>query len=161
MRHFSKRQSVQEAVSIRSLLSLLTLSDDFDLQRVILSLYNAIFSVAARDKKSSMRRHVEELNIRNVILTKILPKNPTDEMRRQIFIFQCFLFDDAASQMMIPVENQDPKALEKIKELRLLAFNPEMSRSASASHRGRYSEDYKSLGFVSTLDPTQVLKMIG
>ena len=106
-----------------------------------------------------MRRHVEELNIRNVILTKILIKDQLDEMRRQLFIFQCLLFDDAASQMMIPVENQDPKALEKIKELRLLAFNPEMSRSASVTHRGRYSEDYKRLGFVSTLDPTQVCSL--
>jgi len=71
---FRKRHLVQEAVPIRSLLSLLTMSEDVQMYRVVLSLYNVLFGGAGRDKKLAMRRTVEELNIRNVILTKILPK---------------------------------------------------------------------------------------
>ena len=141
-------------MSIRSLLTLLTLCDDSHVQRVVLSLYNALFVVATRDAKISMRRTMEELNIRNIILTKILNKEQAEEMRRQLFITQVNLFDEAAHLMKIPVEAQDQKALDKIRELRRLAFNPEMSKANA--HRGRYSEDYKSLGFISTRDPTQV-----
>jgi hypothetical protein len=77
-------------------------------------------------------------------------------MRRQLFVTQCLLFDEAAHLMAIPVEVQDQKALEKIKDLRRLAFSPELPKSTGTAQRGRYSEDYKSLGFVSTRDPTQV-----
>ena len=105
--NFRKKNFVQEAVPIRSLLSLLTLSDDHNVQRVVLSLYNALFNVAGRDKKVSMRRTMEELNIRNVILTKILIKEPSEEMKRQLFVTQINLFDEAANQMRIPVEAQD------------------------------------------------------
>ena len=104
---FRKNNFVQEAVPIRSLLSLLTLSDDHNVQRVVLSLYNALFNVATRDKKATMRRTIEELNIRNVILTKILIKEPSEEMKRQLFVTQINLFDEAANQMRIPVEAQD------------------------------------------------------
>jgi hypothetical protein len=141
-------------VPIKNLLTLLTLSDDAHIQQFVLSLYNTIFVAASRDKKLTMRRTLEELNIRNIILTKILVKEQSEEMKRQLFITQVNLFDEAAHLMKIPVEAQDQKALDKIRDLRRLAFNPEMSKSNA--HRGRYSEDYKSLGFVSTRDPTQV-----
>ena len=148
-----KQQLVQEVVQIKNLLLLLAMSEDGALHCVVISLYNALFAVASRDQKASMARTVEELNVRNFILTKILTKEQSEGLQRQVFIFQCSLFEDAANLMMIPVENQDPKALDKIKELRRLAFNPEMPKSA---HRGRHGEDYKSLGFQSTRDPTQV-----
>ena len=151
-----KQQLVQEAVPIRSLLLLLPMSEDGALHCVVLSLYNALFASAARDKKAAMARTVEELNIRNFILTKILTKNQSEGLQRQVFILQCFLFEEAANLMMIPVENQDPKALDKIKELRRLAFNPDMPKSVQ---RGRHGEDYKSLGFLSTRDPTQVFQL--
>ena len=62
---------MQEAVPIRSLLRLLLLSDDCHVQRVVLSLYNALFNISSRDHKLTMRRTMEELNIRNTILTKV------------------------------------------------------------------------------------------
>jgi len=68
---FSKKNFVQEAVPIRSLLRLLFLSDDCHVQRVVLSLYNALFNISSRDQKLTMRRTMEELNIRNIILTKV------------------------------------------------------------------------------------------
>ena len=63
---------MQEAVPVRSLLRLLLLSDDSQVQRVVLSLYNALFNIANRDQKLTMRRTMEELNIRNIILTKVI-----------------------------------------------------------------------------------------
>ena len=155
--HFSSRKQklVQATVQVPNLLLLLSMSDDPSLHCVVLSLYNAIFAVASREMKASMTQTVEKLNVRNFILTKILTKEQSEGLQRQVFVFQCFLFEEASNLMMIPVENQDPKALDKIKELRRLAFNPEMSKSA---HRGRHGEDYKSLGFLSTRDPTQVFQ---
>lgn len=145
----SKRNQVQESIPARSLLSLVTLTSETEVQISALSLYNTLFAVASRERKSNMRRTFEEMNTRDFILTKILPAAPSTEMKRQIFLTQCNLFDDAAYLMNLPVEDQ--RIVDKIKELRRLAFSPDVPKSNAP--RGRLSEDYKSLGFISIQDP--------
>ena len=82
----------------------------------------------------------------------------SDEMRQQLYVLQTLLLNQLEDRMNTVVESQDQKALEKIKELRKIAFEVRDGPSGGGGghqQRTRFSEDYKKLGFRNEIDPTQ------
>lgn len=91
--------------------------------------------------------------MRHIIVENIIRRKPNDEMKHQLYVLQTLLLNLLEEKMKTAVESHDQKALEKIKELRKIAFD---FREHHGMPRNRFSEDYKKLGFKNEIDPTQV-----
>ena len=70
-----------------------------------------------------MKQVMEERNIRVVIVDCIIRKNPDEETRHQLYVLQTLLLNLLQDKMRTRVEAQDQKSLEKIIELRKIAFD--------------------------------------
>jgi hypothetical protein len=110
-----------------------------------------------------LKQSLEERQARRLIVESVVRRGAslTEEMRSQLYILQMQLLGLLKERLHTPVESHDQKAVEKIKELRKLAFDPRAESSSSslhlASHHGhkRFGDDYRKLGFRNEIDPTQ------
>ena len=150
----SKYEVTEQTISFSSLLNFIQ-NDNPMVQQHALALYNALFRLGDKHKKRKMKQIMEERQTRRIIVEYIIRKNPNEEMRHQLYVLQTLLLNLLEERMYTMVESQGPKALEKIKELRKIAFE---SRSDSAPVQKRFAEEYKRLGFTNDVDPTQDFK---
>jgi engulfment/cell motility protein 1 len=79
--------------------------------------------------------------------------------KRQLYYVQCWTLFKYKRMMKTSVDSQDQKAVGMIKELRKIAFERNLEQSHQPGmgtlQRNRFADDYKTLGFDSTVDPTQ------
>lgn len=149
----AKVSYVEKAVSVPSLLALLQ-SDNSIVQQNALALFNALFKISDRAKKMKMKQAMEERKIRRVIIEHIIRKKPSEEMKQQLYILQSLLFNFLEDKMKTKVDINDQKAMEKVRELRKLAFE------GQAGHlKGKPADDFKKLGFSNDDDPTSDFKV--
>lgn len=90
------------------------------------------------------------------LLGKQFPKIENKAHKRHLYYVQCWALLKYQKMMNTTVDSQDQRAVSMIKELRKIAFE----RSDAHNHgmmmqRTRFADDYKTLGFESTVDPTQ------
>ncbi len=156
----AKHHLVEKVVAVTSLLNFLQ-ADSPTVQRRALALFNALFRLGDKTKKRKMKQIMEERGARRVIVECIIRKGPGEDMKHQLYMLQALLLNLLEERMNTAVKSEDQKALEKIKELRKLAFEVrEQHGIAHPSHQqqqaGRkFGQDYKKLGFVNEVDPTQ------
>lgn len=78
-------------------------------------------------------------------------------MAHQLYVLQSLTLAQLESRMNTKMDLQDLDALEKIKELRRIAFDTDGSNilgdSATLRQMGGFSKDYKKLGFKSDINP--------
>jgi len=101
---------------------------------------------------------MEERGTRRVLLDALIrPRLMTGEAKHQLYVLQTLLLNLLDERMRSPVQSQDQKALEKIKEMRKLAFDGVVLPAAGGGggRHQRYGQEYKKLGFVNEVDPTQ------
>ncbi len=104
-------------------------------------------------RKRKLKQVMEERNTRRVIVDYVIRKKPGDDLRHQLYVLQTLLLNLLEERMMTKVEANDAKTLEKIKELKKIAFDVQ----AQQGPQQRSREDYwKKLGFRNQIDPTQV-----
>ena len=92
---------------------------------------------------------MEERNIRNIIKENVIRKGKiNDDLRHQLYVLQAHLLNLLHDTTMTKVESNDTKALDKIKELRKIAFD------VQAGPQQRSSQEYwKKLGFRDHINP--------
>ncbi len=146
----SKHDITEDQVDIASVLGFLR-ADSTELQLAALSLFNSLFRLADRSMKRRMKQVMEERSVRKVIMESIIKRKISDEMRQGLYVLQTLLLNLLEERTLMAVEAQDQKALEKIKELRKLAFDVR----EQPGRGNRFGEDYRRLGFRNEVDPTQ------
>ncbi|XP_046416980.1 engulfment and cell motility protein 1 isoform X2 [Neodiprion pinetum] len=77
------------------------------------------------------------------------------EMAHQLYVLQTLLLGLLEQRMMTKMDPQDQDALDKIKELRRIAFDTEgsVSGDVTARKQGIFAKDYKKLGFKYDINP--------
>ena len=76
------------------------------------------------------------------------------DMRKQLVYVQCWTLLKYQRQMNTPIGDQDSRNFQKIKELIDIAFPDKKEHIGSGTlHKQRYSDEYKTLGFESYVDP--------
>ncbi|XP_046738247.1 engulfment and cell motility protein 1 isoform X3 [Diprion similis] len=77
------------------------------------------------------------------------------EMAHQLYVLQTLLLGLLEQRMMTKMDPQDQDALDKIKELRRIAFDTEgsVSGDVTARKQGVFAKDYKKLGFKYDINP--------
>ena len=152
----SKYEVTETNISFSSLLNFIQ-NDNAMVQQHALALFNALFRLGDKNKKRKMKQIMEERQTRRIIVDYIICKGPNPEMQHQLYVLQTLLLNLLEERMHTMVESQGPKALEKIKELRKIAFETR-SDSAPPVLQKRFAEEYKRLGFTNDVDPTQDFK---
>ncbi|TRY63374.1 hypothetical protein TCAL_03651 [Tigriopus californicus] len=147
----SRYHEIDRTISVASLLNFLQ-SDNSNIQRNALALFNSLFSLGDSSKKMKLKQLMEERNVRRTIVEHIIRRQPDSAMRYQLYVLQSLHLNLLEKKMNTLVENQDQKALDKIKELRRIAFK---GQDQGSGPRTRFSEDYRKLGFKNEIDPTQ------
>ena len=159
----SKHEMVEKAVAVPSLLNFLQ-ADSPRVQRKALALFNALFRLGDRAKKRKMKQAMEERGARRVLVDCIIRKGPGEDMRHQLYVLQSLLLNLLEERMNTAVKSEDQKALEKVKELRKLAFEvreqhgiaqPSSSLHQQQQGRKQFGQDYRKMGFLNEIDPTQ------
>ena len=81
--------------------------------------------------------------------------NDPNYMRKQLVYVQCWTLLKYQRQMNTPIGDQDSRNFQKIKELIDIAFpdRKEQHSGTGTLHKQRYSDEYKTLGFESYVDP--------
>ena len=125
----------------------------------VISSFNTIYSVSQGHTQVRMRTIYVEKRIHKLVYDSMLrsgQKIPGDATH-QLHLMQIILMNGFYGPLMSKIDAQDYNSLESIKELRKLAFdNKKGGIPVSQSQKpGRFSEDYKILGFTSYLDPSQ------
>ncbi len=155
------REAAERAVSVPGLLSLLQAPDSpQEVRRRSLALFNALFRSGDRARRRKMKEAMEERGTRRFLLDGVIKRTLDEETRHQLYVLQSLLLNLLEERMRTAVKSEDQKALEKIKELRKLAFEiRDASGGASSHHSGgggrKFGQDYKRLGFTNEVDPTQ------
>lgn len=108
-------------------------------------------------RKRKLKQVMEERTTRRVIVDCVIRKDPNEDLRHQLYVLQTLLINLLEERMMTKVEANDAKALEKIKELKKIAFDVQQQSGPPPQQQRGTREDYwKKLGFRSIIDPTQV-----
>lgn len=147
----SRYHEIDRTISVPSLLKLLK-SLNPKVQRNALAIFNSLFRLGDSARKMKLKQHMEEENTRTAIVKHIIQRQPDSSMQYELYVLQSLLLNLLEKKMNTLVENKDQKALDKIKELRRIAFD---GKDQGTGPRPRFSEDYRKLGFKNEIDPTQ------
>ena len=103
-------------------------------------------------RKRRLQQHLEEKRIRSVIEESIIKKGKinNEELRHQLYVLQAHLLNLLHDKMMAKVEANDVKALEKLKELKKIAFDVQAGPQQRSTQK---EEHWKKLGFRDHRDP--------
>ena len=132
----------------------------------VLSSFNTIYTISSEATQSQMRDAYVELKLHKIIYQSVLvggvsgQKIP-NEVHHQLHLMQIILMNGFYGNLMCKIDAQDHNSLESIKELRKVAFDGKggstnhLANVQQSQRAGRFSEDYKILGFTSHLNPSQ------
>ncbi|KAK6640367.1 hypothetical protein RUM44_012060 [Polyplax serrata] len=129
------------------------------IQQNSIALINALFLKADPPKRKVISGTLTSKQVRNIILTNIIQSNNQvgAEMAHQLYVLQSLILAQLESRMNTKMDLQDFDALEKIKELRRIAFDTDgnniLGDSSTLRQMGGFAKDYKKLGFKSDINP--------
>lgn len=121
-----------------------------------MALINALFIKADDLKKRSLAATLSSKQVRHVIESNILQGGPIDsDMAHQLYVQQTLTLNLLEPRMQTKMDPQDQDALNKIKELRRIAFDTDQDNkdSVSRSKTATFNKDYKKLGFKCDINP--------
>lgn len=132
-------------------------SDNQVVQQNTIALINALLHKADLSRRKAMCATLCSKQIRNVIWCKVIqtPGDVGTEMAHQLYVMQTLCLS-LLEQRMAKVDLQDQDALEKVKELRRIAFeNDGIGINVDIATRRQlgYAKDYKKLGFKNDMNP--------
>lgn len=130
------------------------------IQQNTLALINA-FLAKAQDmaKRKAIAEQLCSTQIRTAILTNIIQATSGQvgtEMGHQLYVFQTYYLGLLEPRMRTKMDPQDLDAHDKIKELRRIAFDTDMTTGVDSFARkqlGVFAKDYKKLGFKCDINP--------
>lgn len=124
-----------------------------------LALFNEIVINADEPNRDQLIRTMEQNNLALQLGREFLSLNSgsvSAMLRKQLYYVQCWSLYHYQKLMKTSVDSQDQKAVSMIRDLRTIAFKIGNSMPGVGTiKRARFAEDYKTLGFISTVDPTQ------
>nr|CAG4635993.1 EOG090X02BW [Eubosmina coregoni]SVE69673.1 EOG090X02BW [Eubosmina coregoni] len=136
------------------------------IQQNALALINALFLKADDAKRAAIAATLNTRQIRNTIVMNIIQVPLTasgNEMAHQLHVLQTLMLNVLEDRMNRPVEPNDTDALEKVKELRRIAFDNDGSSSGDLQGNNRdhvttrkaqtSPRDYRKLGFKNDSTP--------
>ncbi|XP_014212100.1 engulfment and cell motility protein 1 [Copidosoma floridanum] len=127
------------------------------IQQNAIALINALFLKADMAKRRAISATLQSKKVRSVFLTNIIQSTNQvgTEMAHQLYVFQTLTLSLLEQRMMTKMDTQDQDAHDKIKELRMIAFDFEGSNSSdiAARKQGLFAKDYKKLGFKCDINP--------
>lgn len=153
----SKSGYVEKEITIPNLvMHLQSSAENQVIQQNTIALINALFVKADLSKRKVMCATLCSKQVRNVIWCHVIqaPGNVGTEMAHQLYVLQTLTLS-LLEQRMVKIDQQDSDALEKLKELRRIAFENEginTSLDVSARRQMGY-KDYKKLGFKNDMNP--------
>ena len=153
---------VAENLDIKSLLEITKSSQDSEaVQTSTLTLFNELVLLEPADLRVKKIRVLEELRVPQFIARQYSNNIDScpDVLRRHLYLLQCWTLYKYGKRMNTVVDSDDHSAVEMIKELRKIAFERNQidhhGVGGGTLQRSRFAEDYKTLGFESTIDPTK------
>lgn len=163
----SKNSHVEKEITIPSLIShLQNPHQDIIIQQNAIALINAIFSKADMTKRKTIAATLSSKQVRCVIYENLIgasefSKNASDqglgtELSHQLYVLQTLMLGLLEPKMRQRADSQEQESLEKIKELRKVAFENDNNPNIEVTMRrplGSYSKDFKKLGFKCEIDP--------
>nr|CAG4651644.1 EOG090X02BW [Triops cancriformis] len=129
------------------------------IQQNTVALINALFQKADDGKRKVMAKTLNTRQIRNFIVSNIIQSaEPLDsDMAHQLYVLQTLTLNLLETRKNMKMDPQDSDSLEKIKELRRIAFDSEYdagNKNDVASRRhGLPTKDYRKLGFKNDTNP--------
>lgn len=165
-----KSSQVEKEITLQNLIALLHLQDRVVQQNAV-ALINAILFKAEVTKRKTMAATLSSRQVRNIIyenlietteFSKSLGKDAVGtELAHQLYVLQTLILGLLESRMRQKTEPQDPDVLEKIRELKKMAFENECINGNSdvitRRQFGSMTKDYKKLGFKNEVDPIKDL----
>ena len=126
----------------------------------VISSFNTIYTLSQERTQARMRTTYVEKKIHKIIYDSLLRggQKVSSDVSHQLYLMQIILINGFYGPLMCKIDAQDHNSLEAIKELRKIAFDNKkggMHLVQQTQRAGRFSEDYKVLGFTSYLDPSQ------
>ena len=126
----------------------------------VISSFNTIYTLSQERTQARMRDIYVEKKIHKIIYDSLLRggQKVSSDVSHQLYLMQIILMTGFYGPLMCKIDAQDHNSLESIKELRKIAFDNKkagMHLVQQTQRAGRFSEDYKILGFTSHLDPSQ------
>ncbi|GAB6023764.1 Engulfment and cell motility [Chamberlinius hualienensis] len=145
---------VEQNIPLASLIKHLQ-ATDVNIQKNSIALINALFAKAEPAKRKSMANTLSSRSIRNIILSNIGSKSGGAEMAHQLYVLQKQLLNQLEELMMTPLDSQNVDWMNKIRELRKIAFDYDETTPQNAKKQSSFAGDYKKLGFQNHLDPAK------
>ncbi|XP_046738246.1 engulfment and cell motility protein 1 isoform X2 [Diprion similis] len=151
-----KYSQVEKEVTFPNLVMHLQ-SQSSQIQQNAMSLINALFLKADLPKRRAVAATLQSKQLRLVFVTNVIQSTGQvgSEMAHQLYVLQTLLLGLLEQRMMTKMDPQDQDALDKIKELRRIAFDTEgsVSGDVTARKQGVFAKDYKKLGFKYDINP--------
>ncbi|XP_077285438.1 engulfment and cell motility Ced-12 [Arctopsyche grandis] len=153
-----KNVQVEKEITIPNLIMHLhPPSDNQVIQQNTLALINALFLKADISKRKAMCATLSSKQVRNVICCRVIQTQAEvgTEMAHQLYVMQTLCLS-LLEQRMVKIDPQDQDALEKVKELRRIAFENDgigMNVDITTRRQLGYAKDYKKLGFKNDINP--------
>nr|CAG4649148.1 EOG090X02BW [Scapholeberis mucronata]SVE93490.1 EOG090X02BW [Scapholeberis mucronata] len=131
------------------------------IQQNTLALINALFLKADDTKKIAMSKTLNTRQIRNAIVMSIIQAPGVasgNEIAHQLHVLQTLLLNVLEEPMNRPIDPGDTEALEKIKELRRIAFDNDGGEAITpikdvVTRKQMSPRDYRKLGFRDDTTP--------
>lgn len=154
-------RQVENEVTFETLLSLLHDSSSQIVQQNTIALINALFIKGDEQRRRQIAGIVSEKRFRVALLNTVL--TPNIGISHQLYVLQTLTLGLMASRMQTQMNPQDQDALDKIKELRRIAFDdgtnndgPNGPNETQRRHNSNPTTNYyKKLGFKCDINPAQ------
>ncbi|XP_039283993.1 engulfment and cell motility protein 1 [Nilaparvata lugens] len=124
-----------------------------------IALINALFQKADQPKRKSIASALCSKQVRNIITSNLIQSRSGQvgtEMAHQLYVLQTLIFGLLEQRMNTKMDSQDQDAHDKIKELRKIAFDVDITNATDSTVRrqmGVFAKDYKKLGFKYDINP--------
>ncbi|KAI4472071.1 engulfment and cell motility [Holotrichia oblita] len=122
-------------------------------QQNAVALINALLLKADTVKRRNVAATLASKQVRQVIQNSIIQAGVAEgaEMAHQLYVLQALTLGLLEQRKMTKIDPQDQDGLDKIKELRRIAFDGEGAGSMRGP--GGFTRDYKKLGFRNDINP--------
>nr|CAG4635321.1 EOG090X02BW [Artemia franciscana] len=151
----SKAHYVERGVTIPNLASKVqSKTNDPKVHLNTISLINALFLRADEKQRTAIVPTISTRNIRNLIAVNIIRDglNIGSEMLHQLYILQTLCLSTLAEKKNAMLCPQDPEVLDKIRELRAIAFEVEYGMTDTIRQHS-LTREYRKLGFNNDVNP--------
>lgn len=147
---------VEKHVTFDNLLKLLQDSSSQAIQQNTVALMNALFIKADESRKKQIAATFSTKQYRNVFLLSVLNNEIGTEMAHQLSVLQTLTLGLLDHRKNTVMNAQDQEAMDKIKELRRIAFEGEgLEQTLDVTGRKQATVHYKKLGFKYDINPGQ------